>query len=231
MTKGKARFFYNDDPEQPIKAGGSLLYKVNHTTKDIDLLLIRNTQKDKYEDFGGRVDDQDTCIKETIAREVEEESNRIFKRKNVVKKLRTKNSVYFKNSKYVIFITALSKRHLNIDVSKFGSRETHDCLDRTVEWVPFSKYKQNSFIKSLNFRLKFKELFDKLIQLKRSHFGNSIDATYDQKVLEIPAPDNSYCRIDRNTNLFLETDSDSNDQPVHIKKPISSNLFAQADSA
>ena len=45
----------------------------------------------KYEDFGGKTDKIDTCIEDTIAREAEEESNKIFKKSNVYNIIKPKN--------------------------------------------------------------------------------------------------------------------------------------------
>ncbi len=162
----KTNFYFDDNTDQPLKAGGVLFYKINTDSNDIDFLLIKN--RNKYEDFGGRIDDEDKSILETISREVEEESNGIFKKKDIIDKLKYDDAIYFKHSKYLIYLIELTDK---IDPKIFGTKEIHDNIDRTVEWISYKNYKHADFIKkNLNFRLKFKGLFDKMIELHNTYF-------------------------------------------------------------
>lgn len=163
-------FYLDNNKNQPIKAGGALIYRVNNKLKDIELLLIKN--RGRYEDFGGRTDIKDKTILDTVCREIDEESNNIF-RKKPLKKIFTKcNYIYSTWSKYVIYMYELSttNEYYNIDPIIFGNRETHDNIERTVQWIPYSIYKSNEFQKEVNFRLKIKELNMELENIYNSHF-------------------------------------------------------------
>jgi hypothetical protein len=165
MTKSKHDrpiFYLNDNPENEIKAGGILFYK--KTNNDLDLLMILN--RGRYEDFGGRTDIIDKDYLDTVAREVEEESNKLFNKLNIRKRLKNQEPIYIKGSKYVLYFIELTESEQILTPENFGTKEIHDDIERTVEYINYNKLKDTTFIKqSLNFRLKNKLVFDKINSL------------------------------------------------------------------
>ena len=120
--------------------------------------MIHNN--DRYEDFGGRTDVMDKTIQDTIAREVEEESNCVFHREEIKSYLSDENIIRIHNSKYLLYFVELDKRY---DPAVFGDREFHDGFDRTVEWIPYKQITNKDFVKnSLHYRLRNKPFFDGL---------------------------------------------------------------------
>lgn len=149
-------FYYNDDPKKPIRAGGVLFYYQDGDEPEI--LMIKNGEK--FEDFGGRTDAVDQTARDTIAREVEEESNCIFSKQEIMSYLNDKNTIHVHNSKYLVYFVELNKYY---DPKIFGDREIHDGFDRTVEWIPYSQLMDKDFIREkLHFRLRNKGFFDGL---------------------------------------------------------------------
>lgn len=119
--------FYLD--EKPIRAGGVLLYR-----GDYSFLMIYS--RGNYEDFGGRTDNIDTCIEDTVAREAEEESNGVLTREYVRMQLDNGKIFYNSPSKYIVYIAEITE---NFDPESFGDIEIHDNIKRTVEWIPLEK--------------------------------------------------------------------------------------------
>ncbi|ARF08861.1 hypothetical protein Catovirus_1_911 [Catovirus CTV1] len=160
--KGKNIFYYDNDKSKEIKAGGAIFYKY----AEDDLYLLLTKTNNKYEDFGGKIDDDDKNIYETISREIEEESNGVFKKDHIMKKLDECNdNVYSKVSKYYIAILPLDEEESQIDVKAFGDKEIHDNFARTVEYVSLTTFLDSSFQSNLNFRLKNYALNNKLRSL------------------------------------------------------------------
>jgi ADP-ribose pyrophosphatase YjhB (NUDIX family) len=141
-------FYLNDDQEKPLRAGGVMFYRFDMEEFDYKLLLIYS--RDKYEDFGGCTDAVDDNIKETVSREVEEESNKIFSQKYILDNIKDDKSVYIKHCKYILYFMELEEKY---DPEIFGNREIHDGFDRTVEWVPYDNFEDKEFLKTLNCRL------------------------------------------------------------------------------
>src|ERR1700744_3977297 len=94
----------SDNVVSDVKAGGVLFYKIDDDDH-IKFLMIKN--RGKYEDFGGCTDNGDKNIMETIAREVQEESNNIFKKKDILNRIKTITPIYSKISKYLLYIIPL----------------------------------------------------------------------------------------------------------------------------
>ena len=94
-------FYYKNEIKYEIKAGGVIFYTFDRSCNKLKFLLINNN--DIYEDFGGKTDLNDKTIIDTISREVEEESNQIFSKKEIYEKIKNKNPLYTKNSKYILY--------------------------------------------------------------------------------------------------------------------------------
>lgn len=163
-TKKNRPTFYLDEAEteKPVRAGGVIFYR--RVENKIDVLLVEN--KGYYEDLGGCTDEGDKDIYDTVAREVEEESNNIFKRARLRKRILKADYVYMTRSKYIVYIIEASKKEAKLKQADFGDREIHDNFARTVKWIPMDIFLNADVIKhKLNFRLKNKNLFDKIKQL------------------------------------------------------------------
>jgi hypothetical protein len=163
MNQSRPSFYYQDNPEMELKAGGVLFYRFNSEIKEYELLLI-NT-RNNYEDFGGRTDSQDQSIIETVSREVEEESNELFSKKMILDKMKNAHTEYIKHCKYILYFVELTDF---IDPKLFGDREIHDNFDRTVEWVKLDQLLENKLNLKLNFRLKSWNVTNFLKKIKHS---------------------------------------------------------------
>jgi hypothetical protein len=164
-------FYYKNDPISEIKAGGLLFYYPNKKTNDIDFLMIKS--RGYFEDIGGRTDKVDKTANSTIAREVEEESNKIFKKKYILNVIKKETPLYTKPSKYLLYICKLEDKYENLDPIVFGDKEFHDDIFRTMEWIPYTKLKKKKFRETLNFRLKFKEFFSTIQSIYKKHYKDS----------------------------------------------------------
>lgn len=109
--KARPSFNLDDDKDKPVTAGGVLFYR--QTDNTIDLLMVDS--RGGYEDLGGCVDSKDKTVLHTVSREVEEESNEQFIKKNVLKRVKKCNDyIYMKRSKYVVYILPATKRGIRI---------------------------------------------------------------------------------------------------------------------
>jgi hypothetical protein len=138
-----------------VTAGGIVFYKNNN------LLMIRCNGK--LEDFGGKADPKDMNIFETISREVDEESNNIFKKDELYKKIISKKVYISKKSKYLFIFVKVNKDY---NVEEFGNREIYENIPRTVEWVSIENFKDKEFVnENLAWRLRAKEFFKTIFDL------------------------------------------------------------------
>ena len=153
-------FYLNDDTDKPLRAGGVLFYRKNPDTDKYEIMLIHS--RDKYEDFGGRTDKIDKTIIQTVAREVYEESNKIFKKKFIRSKLKKTEPIYIKYCKYALYFIEL-KYYYHPEI--FGDREFHDNISRTIEWIPYDEFIEKDFYDKLNFRLKMPIVKKKLDEI------------------------------------------------------------------
>jgi hypothetical protein len=148
-------FYYDGYKEKPITSGGILFYK------DDKLLMIKC--QNKYEDFGGKSEMKDKNIYEMVAREVNEESNGIFKEDYLIDIISKLDCIYISRSKYVLFFVELKDDYLEKD---FGKYELHDKIKRTVKWVNIRDFKK---IKK-NFRLCFKHVDNKVNYILTNYY-------------------------------------------------------------
>jgi ADP-ribose pyrophosphatase YjhB (NUDIX family) len=183
-------FYHNDDKELEVKAGGVIIYKIHKKTKKMSMLLIKN--RGKYEDIGGCTDQKDKSIQDTIAREVDEETNSIIKSKNIKKRFEDGVEVFNKWSKYLIYVLEATDDERKLKSDDFGDREIHDDIERTVHWIKYDSFIKNDFIKDkLNFRLKNKIIFEQLKKIDDQNNGNNEDSESSDE-----------------ENLFLDNDDD-----------------------
>ena len=116
----KPIFKYNSNY---IKAGGVLFYRIYNNNKEF--LVIE--ENNKYSDLGGKIEEYDKTIYDTISREVYEESNKYFEKDKIYNILiQNKNErIYIKNAKYLLYILNINLIDDNIITSniKWISRE------------------------------------------------------------------------------------------------------------
>jgi ADP-ribose pyrophosphatase YjhB (NUDIX family) len=152
LSNDRPTFYYNNDKDKPIRAGGIIFYKKDND--DIKILLIKDN--DRYEDIGGRTDIKDITIIDTVSREVEEETNNVIKSNNIKNILITSQSFYIPHGKYIIYLVEADNYIKNLDSSVFGDIEIHDNIHRTIKWVNINKYIYNK--KKFNPRIMSNEI-------------------------------------------------------------------------
>lgn len=167
MSKKKPCFNLDEDDKKPVTAGGVLFYRKG-ISGDIELLLVHS--RGQLEDLGGRVDEDDESIYDAVSREVKEESNKMFSKHKVLKRVKKcKDYIYMPKSKYVVYILKAGKKESKYVSDDFGDREIHDDIARTINWVPLKHFLKKEIIEhKLNWRLKSRQLFDKLKQIQSS---------------------------------------------------------------
>lgn len=167
MSKNSRKTFYlDDDKTKPLRAGGVIIYRET-ADHDIELLLI--SSRGLYEDIGGCTDADDDDIEDTVAREVEEETNEVITYDAIRDRLDDAMYVYSQRSKYIIYIVEATDSEAELKSEEFGNQELFDKINRTIHWMSVETILDKTIIKhKLNFRLKNTHLFDKLRNLKRT---------------------------------------------------------------
>lgn len=163
MSDKRKTFYLNSDKEKPVTAGGVIIYRF--VAENVELLLADT--RGNFEDLGGRADQKDDDIVNTVAREAYEESNKILSKKEIMKRLNEVQPIYIEKTKYALFIIPALEKEVRLVGSDFGDREIHDDIERTIKWIPLAVFLLPEIIKNkLNWRLKSKQVFDRLKALK-----------------------------------------------------------------
>ena len=202
------RYKFVDNYSNEITSGGVLFYK-NNNNNNRDFLMIKNIDRDKYEDFGGCVDFKDSNVIDTIVRELLEESNNVFNKfinKDDLEKLLINSSKYYNtNNKYLLIIAKLPISMNTIDLKDFGNKEKHDNINRCVEWINEDELLSREFRDKLNYRLLFKDFLNYIYKNKKiSQLKKEKKISVDNKFLEIKKKlDSGEYKIKINTN-FIE---------------------------
>lgn len=139
ITK-RPTFYYDNDEFKPIRAGGIIIYKIEDNS--IKLLLIRTNynNKEMFEDIGGKTDINDISFYDTISREVGEETNFVINPDIITHQLSYADSIYIPHGKYLLYIIRANNYERKLTPSHFGDKETHDNIERTIEWVNVNDY-------------------------------------------------------------------------------------------
>lgn len=147
-----------------ISACGCVFYKIEDNK--VKLLLIKYTnikKNNKLDDFGGKVDNVDMSVYQTIARETSEETNDLISKQFILDQL--------SETKYVSFYTQSSKYYfIAIQVSNdffpnteiFGNDETYEKIPRTVHWFDYALNKKK-IAKRLSDNNEFITFLDNLV--------------------------------------------------------------------
>ncbi|AYV84088.1 MAG: hypothetical protein Hyperionvirus17_8 [Hyperionvirus sp.] len=145
-----------------VTSGGAIIYRLKNGI--LELLLSHN--RSKYEDLGGTAENTDTDINHTVAREVEEESNKLISQKSILERIKNQKFIFSKTSKYILYILPATPTEASLTTEDFGTKEFHDNIPRTVHWIPFDEFINPATIKNkLNFRLKNRKIFEQLALL------------------------------------------------------------------
>jgi hypothetical protein len=165
MPKHRQIFFI--DKDKPVTAGGVIFYKFTNSTMKI--LLI---DSDRFiEDIGGTAEVKDKDIYDCVAREVEEETNNVFKKQNVLNRIKKSSYIYLPKSKYVVYFIKSTKKEELLKVVNFGKKEIHDNIERTIKWYDVKKVLKSAIIQRLNYRIRNVTIFKKLRDLRDEKFS------------------------------------------------------------
>jgi 8-oxo-dGTP pyrophosphatase MutT (NUDIX family) len=125
--------------EHSISAGGCLFYKIDDRD-ELSLLLIQYEKGLLLDDFGGKVDNTDETIFDTIIRETQEETNNVIKKNFIINEICMNNfkTFYHPYSKYFLILIQV-KDDFYPDTNIFGKKEQHENIKRTVHWFNFNE--------------------------------------------------------------------------------------------
>lgn len=152
-------FYYKDDEENPVKSAGIILYK--NVDGNSYLLFIIKENKEKgvvYEDLGGKVENTDESILQTMAREACEESNGLLDKQSLLSRLdslveQNYTSFYYtKRSKYLFAVLDATDNEELLTSEDFGDKELNNPYNfkRKIDWIATKDIKN----KDLFFRLR-----------------------------------------------------------------------------
>jgi hypothetical protein len=140
-NKLRPTFYFDNDETKEIKAGGVIFYK--YYNKNIEILLSHIEINNIYEDLGGKTSYKDKNIYDTIAREVDEESNSLFKKKHIKErllKLKSESYIYIEHCKYLLFFLPASNREQKFKKYHFGKIEKYTKNNRMINWLKMTTY-------------------------------------------------------------------------------------------
>lgn len=164
-------FFYKDDKTMEIKAGGILF--IHGKTKN-EVLIQKVIEKDgkiRHSDFGGKIDDGDITIEDTIARELHEETNGAIRNKSTkeylsIAELRKmidediRMEIYIQFAKYLLKIVYFDDDKYEIDFNRTGTSEKKDNIKRVVEWITYDEFIKYYKSKSLHPRMDYPSILN-----------------------------------------------------------------------
>jgi hypothetical protein len=133
-----------------ITGSGVILYK--WIGNELFVLLQKNLDINhhnygKYEDLGGKVDKYDVNFFETAAREAQEESNGIFKKKNLyTRMMRGERKIMSVGKTYNVIIMEAIDNEKYLNSRMFGDTEFHDGCSREIQWKLFSQIANNDIV-------------------------------------------------------------------------------------
>ena len=112
-----------------------IIYRINDGK--LQLLMIESSRG--IEDIGGRTAVGDTCIDDTISREVSEETNNIITAEMARHLLQNTFVIdhYHTNGKYQIKIVNATDEIIKLESYQFGDMEIHDKIERNIKWITY----------------------------------------------------------------------------------------------
>jgi len=152
-------FYYKGDKKLEIKAGGILFIHGKEKKEVLIQKVLEKGEKLRYSDFGGKTDNADSTIDDTIARELHEESNGGIINKSTkesltiidLKKMISENiqiEIYIPFIKYIIKIVYFDDSKYELNFNMIGTFEKKDKINRVIQWISYDE-----FIKYYNSKL------------------------------------------------------------------------------
>ncbi len=135
--------------KRAITAGGILIIDY----KNDRCLLQYNSNKDRWDDFGGKAEFEDDTIIHTMIRELYEESNKLIGDETNKINLSNAEFFYIKQAKYILAVLDSKSIKIDDDLTKYGSLEVHTNIERYVKWVDCSEIINNKNNLNINPRL------------------------------------------------------------------------------
>lgn len=162
MTEKKT-IYLNDDKTKPVIAVGILIYK--NVCDKMKLLIVYT--KNRYEDIGGKIDQQDNTIYDTACRKIEEKTNGLIRRIDIINRIQNSQYIYIPKSKYLIFLLEASVYEQKLQKDDFGNIEINNKNNRLIGWIDRKYLSNKNVLKfKLNLRIKNKRLLDTLLSIE-----------------------------------------------------------------
>lgn len=136
-------FYFENDPNKPIRAAGVLLYKVLNGCTYYLMQVVTKQKKGQlctsYEDFGGKVEPSDSSWSDILLREAIEESNGVLNRDELHTRLSNNSTkiFYHDRSKYLFALVEANARESALLGHEFGDKEIDNGyeIQRHVKWL------------------------------------------------------------------------------------------------
>lgn len=133
-------FNFRDDKDMPIMAAGVLLYRYDDNKLKVLTINKKDRKKqDIVEDLGGKIEQTDDTLYDTIIREAYEESNGLIKINK--ERLEKSNILYMNHCKYALALIEATSNECVLKKDDFGNREIKDDIDRTIDWMDYEEFK------------------------------------------------------------------------------------------
>lgn len=163
LSSNNNTIYLKNNLDSPIKATGVLLYKFDDSGK-MKLLVIYN--KCRYEDIGGKIDIKDNTIYDTVGRKIEKVTNSFIKKQDIIGRLPEARHIYIPKMKYLVFLLEATPNERKLQKNDFEEKELYNNI-RTIGWIDRFYLSGKHIIKyRLNHRIKYKKLFDTLINIE-----------------------------------------------------------------
>lgn len=144
-------FYYKGDKKLEIKAGGILFVHGKEKKEVLIQKVLEKGEKFRYSDFGGKTDNDDSTIDDTIARELHEESNEGIRNKSTKKSLTINElkamineniqiEIYIPVIKYILKIVYFDDSKYELDFNTIGTFEKKDKINRVVQWISYDEF-------------------------------------------------------------------------------------------
>ncbi len=124
---------------KPVFAAGVILSKLVDGRQH----LLLQEKKGGFQDLGGKVEEGDTTVLDTIAREAYEETNGLLDKEDLKSRLSSdeRDYYYVAHSKYLFTILDATEKEGALDEEAFGSKEEGQGYERRIKWIPVADLK------------------------------------------------------------------------------------------
>ena len=146
----KARF-------KPLRAGGITFYR-EHATLGVQFFFLSDKRRSTWEDFGGKTQEGDISILDTIAREGEEETNKLYTQAKLREALESAPKIFISSGLYLSCLLPWTKGNIKVE-----KKEKTTGYQRKFRWIKQSNIKKLG--KTLHPRLRSKRYFSFLSSL------------------------------------------------------------------